>query len=129
MTGLKEIKEESDSVSGPEERAVDRRRSQRQSIKIPVDYSAVDAFFTQFATNINEGGMFVETETPADLGARIQLHFSLPELEEPVRVEATVAWLSDGKAESAAGMGLEFGQLSEETRRTINGVVRRLRRS
>lgn len=107
---------------------MDRRRTNRQSIKIPVDYSAVDSFFTEFATNINEGGMFVETESPADLGAEIQLYFSLPELDDPICVEATVAWISDGKAESPPGMGVEFSQLPDETQRKINGVVRRLRK-
>ena len=39
----------------------DRRRSSREDLKIPVDYSAVDAFFSEFTTNVNEGGMFIAT--------------------------------------------------------------------
>ncbi len=50
---------------GPSES--DRRRSEREDLKIPVDYSAVDAFFSEFTTNVNEGGMFIATETPSPL--------------------------------------------------------------
>jgi type IV pilus assembly protein PilZ len=92
----------------------ERRRSSRHPIKIPVDYSAVDSFFTEFATNINEGGIFIETENQSELGERIQLQFRLPGLDEPVQVQGTVAWISDGKDGSPAGMGIEFEQLSND---------------
>jgi type IV pilus assembly protein PilZ len=106
----------------------ERRRSSRHPIKIPVDYSAVDSFFTEFATNINEGGIFVATENQTEIGEQIQLQFRLPGLAEPVQVQGTVAWISDGKDDSPPGMGIEFGQLSDETRELINNVVRTLRK-
>jgi uncharacterized protein (TIGR02266 family) len=105
----------------------DRRHSERHDLKIRVDYSAVDSFFSEFTSNINEGGMFVETETPAALDSQVQLQCRLPELERPVRLTGRVAWISDGKAGSPPGMGIEFQDLPEETRRTINELVRRLR--
>ncbi len=33
----------------------ERRRHERVALKIPVDYSSVDAFFTEFSSNVNEG--------------------------------------------------------------------------
>ena len=53
----------------------DRRKSTREDLKIPVDYSAVDAFFSEFTTNVNEGGMFIATETPSPLGTEVALEF------------------------------------------------------
>lgn len=106
----------------------DRRRSDRVSLKIPVDYSSVDAFFTEFSANINEGGMFVELEDPPEIGTQVQLQFALPGLAESVQLEGRIAWTSDGKSESPAGVGIEFQNLSSEVRETINGVVRQLRR-
>jgi uncharacterized protein (TIGR02266 family) len=105
----------------------ERRRSGREDLKIPVDYSAVDAFFSEFTTNINEGGMFIETETPSPMDAAVQLEFRLPNLDRPVKVTGRVAWISDGKADSPVGMGIEFQELAPEVRRTINDLVRRLR--
>jgi uncharacterized protein (TIGR02266 family) len=105
----------------------ERRRAGRFSLKIPVDYSAVDAFFREFCANINEGGMFVETEAPPEPGTLVQLQISLPGLEEPLPVAGRVAWVSEGKEGAPPGMGIEFVGLDPEARRTINAVVRSLR--
>ncbi len=105
----------------------DRRRSSREDLKIPVDYSAVDAFFSEFTTNVNEGGMFIATENPSPLGTEVALEFRLPGLELPVNVSGRVAWISDGKGESPVGIGIEFHELAPEVRSTINDLVRGLR--
>jgi len=105
----------------------ERRQSKRENIKVPVDYSAVDAFFSEFTTNINEGGMFIETDNPAPLDANVQLQVRLPDLPKPIKLGGRVAWVSDGKTGSTPGMGIEFQDLTPELRSTINDLVRRLR--
>src|SRR5262245_36899076 len=105
----------------------DRRKTERENFKVPVDYSAVDAFFSEFTTNINEGGMFVETETPPPLDATVQLQIRLPDLSTPIKLGGRVAWVSDGKGEAPPGMGIEFQDLTPQIRATINDLVRRLR--
>src|SRR5258705_11853713 len=103
-----------------------RRRAERENFKVPVDYSAVDAFFSEFTTNINEGGMFIETETPPPLDAVVQVQVRLPDLERPIKIGGRVAWVSDGKSGAPSGMGIEFHDLMPELRATINDPVRRL---
>jgi len=105
----------------------ERRRSRRAGLEIPVDYSTVDAFFAEFSANINEGGLFVETDAPAEPGIAVQLSFRLPGAKDPVKVEGRVAWVSDGTRGQPCGMGVEFQTLSAEVRETINEVVRSLR--
>jgi uncharacterized protein (TIGR02266 family) len=107
----------------------ERRGSRRQDLKIPVDYSSVDSFFSEMATNINEGGMFLETDAPAELDQLVKVAFRLPGLSAPIEVEARVAWLSRGEGGAAAGIGLQFLELSDEARETINRLVRNLRAS
>ena len=107
--------------------ANDRRRHERVPLKIPVDYSSVDAFFTEFSANINEGGMFVALDDAPDLGTLVQLQFALPGRAEPVHVEGRIAWKSDGKDGSPAGVGIEFQNISTDVRETINEVVRQLK--
>ena len=113
----------SDSASGKE-----RRRHERAELKIPVDYSSVDAFFAEFSQNINEGGMFIEMDRPVDLDTPVQLQFRLPGEDRPIQVQGRVAWVSDGKGEASAGVGIEFRNLDPETRDTINRIVRHLRK-
>ena len=105
----------------------ERRHADREPIKIPIDYSAVDVFFAEFSSNINEGGMFIETDHPGELDEIVQLQMRFPELPGSVQVGGRVAWLSDGKDGSPPGMGIEFLDLTPKTRQTINDVVRMLR--
>jgi uncharacterized protein (TIGR02266 family) len=107
----------------------ERRGSQRQALKIPVDYSSVDSFFSEMATNINEGGMFLATDESAELDQLVKLAFRLPGLTRPIEVEARVAWLSRGEGGAEPGIGLQFLELSDEVRETINRLVRTLRAS
>ena len=105
----------------------DRRSSERTALKIPIDYSAVDSFFTEFTHNINEGGIFIETDSPAELETVVQLQFRVPGESEPLQVAGRVAWMSDGSGKSPTGMGIEFHELSAASRQRIDELVRRLR--
>jgi uncharacterized protein (TIGR02266 family) len=106
----------------------ERRRDTRVELKIPVDYSSVDDFFTEFTSNINEGGMFVEMEKPPELDTVVQLQFRLPGTTKPVKVLGRVAWSREEGPDGPTGVGIEFHDLSAEIRDTINQVVRQLRR-
>jgi uncharacterized protein (TIGR02266 family) len=118
-------------MSKPQPKAPrERRRHSRPSLKIPVDYSSVDAFFSEFSQNINEGGMFIEMEEPPALETPVQLQFCLPGEPQPLRVQGRVAWVRERKPdapEGPAGVGIEFQNLDQETRDTINRIVRQLR--
>lgn len=105
----------------------ERRQSERQPLKVPVDYSAVDAFFGEFSANINEGGIFIETDAPPEIDTQVQLQFRVPGLDRPIQVSGRVAWVNDDKDGGAVGMGIEFQQLQPEVRDTLNALVRKLR--
>jgi uncharacterized protein (TIGR02266 family) len=119
--------DESDAHAGSIETQVERRRSPRSPLVVRVAYSTVDALFSEFTRNINEGGLFIETDTPPRLGTRVALRFQLPGSEEPIQAHGRVAWIRPASAEGPAGMGVEFEQLSPDARRTIDALVRRLR--
>jgi len=119
--------EHAERGAGAPERAPrggEKRRSQRAPVVVRVDYSTVDAFFSDFTRNINEGGLFLETDEPCAVDEVVSLQFQLPEGDEPVRVRGRVVWVDTG---TAPGMGIEFEDLDAEARARINQVVRRLR--
>jgi len=106
----------------------ERRKSPRTGAVIPVDYSTVDAFFSEFTTNINEGGMFVVTDQPHPIETLVTLRFRLPGRDEPCEVQGRVVWVKEsGDAEGPRGMGIEFETLDASTRSRINDLVRELR--
>jgi type IV pilus assembly protein PilZ len=104
------------------------RRTERTALVVRVDYSTVDTFFSEFTTNINEGGMFIETDSPSPLGTRVLVQFLLPGTDDPLKLDGRVVWASppDGSAEGP-GMGIEFENLDDTARLRINDVVRTLR--
>lgn len=107
--------------------APDRRKSPRADVLVRVDYQTVDELFSDFASNINEGGLFVETEKPPAVGTEVSLQFRIPGSEEPVVSSGRVVRTARGGRGQPAGMGIEFDGLDAESRRRINDLVRQLR--
>lgn len=105
----------------------ERRRSARAPFVVRVDYGTVDAFFSEFTSDVNEGGMFIETETPQPPGTAVVLQFRIPGSDSPIRVRGRVVWTSAERASQTPGMGIEFENLDARARAKINAVVRRLR--
>ncbi|MCH7644750.1 MAG: TIGR02266 family protein [Myxococcales bacterium] len=111
--------------------AIERRASPRADIVVRVNYQNVDSLFSEFARNINDGGIFVETETPQPVGTNVELEFKLPGADQPIEVVGNVvrsisaADLTDSDA--TPGMGIEFENLGSDVRQQINEIVKKLR--
>ena len=106
----------------------ERRKSERVDLLVRVTYQSVDEIFSEFARNINEGGLFIETDTPEELGSSLTLQFMLPGSDDVIEVDGTVVRVSSGdEAGEVPGMGVEFGDLNSAARDRINDLIRRLR--
>ncbi len=110
-----------------QEASAERRKSERTDLVVRIDYRTVDELFSEFARNINEGGLFVESEVPHPPGTAVDLQFTLPGSENPLQIRAQVVRASAGGAGEARGMGLEFEHLDGAARQRINELVRGLR--
>jgi uncharacterized protein (TIGR02266 family) len=107
--------------------AVERRRAERAPVVVRIEYSTVDALFSDFTRNINEGGIFVETDEAIPLDEKVELKLRLPGSNEFVHVIGRVVRVEPTTATSAGGIAIEFEQLDANARELINGAVRRLR--
>jgi len=105
----------------------ERRRSHRQELVVRVDYSTVDELFSEFTRDINEGGLFIETEKLKPAGTEVTLEFSLPGSDEVVQTIGRVVHISSGDEFAPSGMGIEFDDISEIDRHKINDLIRALR--
>ena len=105
----------------------ERRRSERVELMVRVDYKTVDELFSEFARNINEGGMFVETDAPPEPGSPVALQFRIPGSPEPIAVMGRVIRTTEGDRDEPPGMGIEFENLDAQSRDLINQLVRGLR--
>ena len=108
----------------------ERRKHPRADIVFQVDYRTPEALFNEFAENLSEGGLFIKTENPLEVGTEIIIEFFLPILDEPIRVKGRVEWHTnlEGIEKETPGMGVSFQELSPEDKEKINRVVRELRK-
>lgn len=107
--------------------ASDRRRASRAAVTVRIDYSTVDELFSEFTRDINEGGLFIETDKPHQPGTEVSMQFHLPGSKDVLRTVGRVVRVSDGVPGVTPGMGIEFDELTEADRRKIDQIVRALR--
>ncbi len=111
--------------------AIERRASPRADIVVRVNYQNVDSLFSEFARNINDGGIFVETETPQPVGTDVELEFKLPGADQPIKVVGnvvrSVSAADQTDSNATLGMGIEFENLGSDVRQQINEIVKKLR--
>lgn len=105
---------------------IERRHSPRAGILVRVNYTAVDALFSEFARNVNEGGIFIESEAPQPVGTTVELEFKLPGMDGPLEVIGRVVRV-DHDGPDGSGMGIEFENLDRNCRDLIDDVIRKLR--
>ncbi len=113
---------------GPK-RIRERRRFDRTPFVIRVDYRTVDEFFSNFSSDINEGGMFIETTKTHTPDTPVRLEFNLPGSADTVTVNGKVVWVRkhDEALQGPPGVGIQFESLSVEAKEAINRIVRNLK--
>ena len=107
----------------------DRRRSARAPLTVRVEYGTVDELFSEFTRDINEGGLFIETEKPHAPGTEVAMQFQLPGSREPLQTVGRVVRVTPAAVGHPGGMGIEFEELTPDDRIRIDEIVRALRSS
>ncbi|MCA9511312.1 MAG: TIGR02266 family protein [Myxococcota bacterium] len=107
----------------------ERRRWDRTDLVVRVEYSTVDDLFSEFTRDINEGGVFIETDDPQPLGTAVTLQFHLPGAADPVKTSGIVVRSNDGATGEPMGMAVEFEELPPNARAQINEMIRALRQT
>ena len=118
---------EVDNGASHEEDLLDRRRANRSALTVRIDYATVDEIFSEFTRDINEGGLFIETEKPHLPGTEVSMQFHLPGSDEVVETIGRVVRISSGAVDVPPGMGIEFDELKPDDRNKIDRIVRALR--
>jgi len=119
-----------ESVSSRFIDGIERRSSPRADIVVRVNYQNVDSLFSEFARNINDGGIFVETDSPQPIGTSVELEFKLPGADRPIQVVGNVVRAVSAdqvERDGIAGMAIEFENLDSEDRQQINEIIQKLR--
>ena len=116
-----------DDKVGTDEDASNRRRADRAGVTVRIDYATIDEIFSEFTRDISEGGVFIETDKPHQLGTEVSMQFHLSCGREVLQTLGRVVRVRTGSEASPPGMGIEFDELSSEDRSKIDRIVRALR--
>jgi uncharacterized protein (TIGR02266 family) len=82
----------------------------------------------QFATvrDVSQGGLFIATRRPLELGSEVQLMLELDFADTPLEVSGTVAWVrAEPRGDEPAGMGISFSKPDPEVRQAISRIVQK----
>jgi uncharacterized protein (TIGR02266 family) len=106
-----------------------KRRTARLHHDIPVAYRSVGSFLSDWATNISQGGLFINTRKPLPVGTTVKVLFQLPGASFPYHLDGRVTRVTqfDNKSNMVPGMGVEFTGVDDAKRREIEVFVSRLR--
>jgi type IV pilus assembly protein PilZ len=107
-----------------------QRRATRLHHEIPVAYRTVGSFLTDWATNISQGGLFINTRKPLPVGSEVKIIIQLPGTNVPIDINGKVTRIEavGNKTNAAPGMAVEFTELDRAKREKIESLVQRLRK-
>jgi uncharacterized protein (TIGR02266 family) len=96
----------------------------RVGLNVEVNMRSENTFFTGFSENISEGGLFVATEAPYEIGERLDLSLSVMG-DESKTLTGIVRWVRPGGTSGGlpAGMGVQFVDLDDAVLRALQGFV------
>jgi uncharacterized protein (TIGR02266 family) len=88
---------------------LERRRATRANVVIPIEVRDEHGFSLHSTRDISSGGAFFDRAIPHPVGAQVELCFTLPGDEKPIRCRGEVVNVPDKKD---FGMGIRFLDLS-----------------
>ena len=102
--------------------AAERRTSMRMILHAQVNMKSESNFFMGFTENISEGGIFVSTLSPPALGDEVELAVGV-EGSEAIPIKGVVRWHRTGEDGNPTGCGVQFENLDDDSRRTLEMLL------
>ena len=109
-----------DRISG-----FDARSEPRVPKKLSLAYKDKASFLKAYSKNISNGGLFIKTSKPLPKGESVSLRIQLPDLKDPLNIDCLVVW-NNNKGDKPLGMGLQFGNMSNSDKKTLQSYLKSL---
>jgi Tfp pilus assembly protein PilZ len=89
-------------------KAGEKRNTDRKYIKVSVDYSVKNKFYSDTLENISSGGAFIRTTRPIQVGDATTMVASIPGLEGNIKMKGKIVRRTE------EGVGVEFFEEHKE---------------
>lgn len=106
-------------------KAPERRAHERYPTKIEVDCRSGETFLYSYIQNISEMGIFIQNESPMEIGTELDLRFVHDGVA--LHLPGVVTWINPVRSEGEnlnPGMGVAFRDLDAENKEKLVGLVR-----
>ena len=112
-------------MTDQEAESEDGRIANRDSVEVRVDLRSENTFFTGFSENISEGGLFIATEAPHEIGDELDVELTLMGGGHRIAQKVVVRWIRPAEAAGGlpAGMGVQFLGLTEHEKAALQEFV------
>jgi type IV pilus assembly protein PilZ len=107
----------------------ERRESGRAALELPVEYDQLNALLSDYTHNISQGGTFIRTDQPLQVGAVLSFTIRAPLLGEPIVLRGVVRWVVDpaqARGGRPSGMGIAFVYDSPDQKEALETRLDRL---
>ena len=96
-------------------------------IPINVEFQSDHDLYISYMPFLKEGGVFIRTAEPYELGAEVELNILLPDSLEPSMVKGVVCWLTPTGAQNGTpvGVGVGFTEDPDKIRNQIEQSIAR----
>jgi len=111
------------TVSLKEEAGIDRRREERIETTVRAEFQEE---YWGYTKNLSNGGAFILSSNPLDLGDEILLKLHIPDGGEQIEVDCKVVWTNQYGRETQdlrRGMGVKFLNLRPEAQKRIQTYI------
>ena len=136
------VRQTEKEIRRPLEVIIDRKKDERRAngrskLALALTLHGGHNFYLGVSENISEGGLFVVTYMKLEIGEQVELEFTLPTLDRPIRVVGEVRWFRTPDCNHAehnnygdvndenhhAGYGIQFRAVHHEDQEAINAFL------
>ncbi|OGP60615.1 MAG: hypothetical protein A2V67_14405 [Deltaproteobacteria bacterium RBG_13_61_14] len=100
----------------------DRRKSHRVPLRLRVKFPNLQTLMEDYAKDISQGGIFIQSENPRQLGDRFIVTMVHPDTKQELELEGEVVRVARREPRdpgSVSGMGIRFVDLDEKAKKAI----------
>lgn len=102
----------------------DKRKEERVKKTIRSEVRSDDALTYSSTVDVSTGGIFISTPEPIGSGSKIELSITVPGDGE-VTIHGVVKWIREDEKEGCrAGMGIEFQDMDEATKKKLGELIK-----
>jgi uncharacterized protein (TIGR02266 family) len=105
----------------------ERRKCPRVTAILKVEYETADGLAVDYLTDLSDGGLFIRTTLPFEIGETISFTLSFPGLLDPLPLQGIVRRKQGaaGPQDQDQGVGVEFVFSDAKVKETVRGLAAR----